>query len=224
MTIGKVIVNGVAGNQMMNSAAVQDSKSKDIQMQLTNKQQHLSRLTSDSEMTTEEKAKERQEIRRQIAELNRKLRMEQLDKEEAAKQEEKAEENKAALLAEQTGKIAEEDKTAEEEKAEKEVQEAEETKKEMQASSSRIRNMLLADSYMQMSRAEEAAGRMTEGKKGVLKAEIQSDKLQGTDPSAKKEELSELQRKGNHGIEIREIGNESLMTTGNPGMKIIIRE
>lgn len=44
-----------------------DTEAKDIQNQITSKQQNLNRLSTDSEMSAEEKAKERQEIQKQIA-------------------------------------------------------------------------------------------------------------------------------------------------------------
>ena len=63
-----------------------------MENQLTNEQQRLNRLSSDGHMTTEEKEKERREIQRQIAELNRKLnqkRLEEKAREVAIEQEQK---------------------------------------------------------------------------------------------------------------------------------------
>ncbi len=56
-----------------------DSVSKGIQSQIENAQKQLQELSSNKEMSTEEKIKKQQEIREQINDLNKQLRQHQID-------------------------------------------------------------------------------------------------------------------------------------------------
>lgn len=76
-------INGINGTntqmgQMgMNQAA--DSYSRNIQSQIANAQKQLQELSSNEEMTLEEKMKKRQEIQQQISDLNMQLRQHQME-------------------------------------------------------------------------------------------------------------------------------------------------
>ena len=76
-------INGTNGanTQMgqigMNQAA--DSYSRNIQNQIANAQKQMQELSSNENMTLEEKMKKRQEIQQQIADLNTQLRQHQIE-------------------------------------------------------------------------------------------------------------------------------------------------
>ena len=89
MSINVTSLNRESCNVAPTAISLIDTETKTIMNQITSRQQSLNRLSSDSEMSAEEKAKERQEIQKQIAELNRKLRMLRMEKKEEAKEIEK---------------------------------------------------------------------------------------------------------------------------------------
>ena len=70
-------VNTQMGQMGMNQAT--DSYSKNIQNQIANAQKQLQELSSNEEMTLEEKMKKRQEIQQQISDLNMQLRQHQME-------------------------------------------------------------------------------------------------------------------------------------------------
>ena len=74
----------VGGINLMQS---KDSVSKNIQNQIANAQKQLQELSSNKEMSVEEKMKKRQEIQQQITDLNNRLRQHQIEqrKEQQAK-------------------------------------------------------------------------------------------------------------------------------------------
>ena len=82
-------LNGVNNTQAggMNMMQANDSVSKNIQNQIANAQKQLQELSSNKEMSIEEKMKKRQEIQQQIADLNNQLRQHQIEqrKEQQAK-------------------------------------------------------------------------------------------------------------------------------------------
>ena len=80
-----------------NSLSVASAESKTLQTQIAGKQQSLNKLTSDAEMTVSEKEKERRKINQEIAELNRKLRQEQLKEQEDSRELKKEQERKKII-------------------------------------------------------------------------------------------------------------------------------
>ncbi|MDE6888970.1 MAG: FlxA-like family protein, partial [Eubacterium sp.] len=78
MTINGISgANTQAGQFGMNQAT--DSYSKNIQNQIANAQKQLQELSSNEDMTLEEKMKKRQEIQQQISDLNMQLRKHQAE-------------------------------------------------------------------------------------------------------------------------------------------------
>jgi len=109
MTVHSTSLNSATLNITSAPVSLTDTEAKSIQNQITGKQQSLNRLSSDSEMSAEEKAKERQEIQKQIAELDRKLRMLRMEKKEEAKESGKEQEQKAALKDERMEEVSQDD-------------------------------------------------------------------------------------------------------------------
>ena len=76
-------INGFNGTNTqtgaMGMAQVNDSVSKNIQNQIANAQQKLQDLSSNEELSLEDKMKKRQEIQQEITNLNQQLRQHQIE-------------------------------------------------------------------------------------------------------------------------------------------------
>ena len=76
-------INGISGTNgqmgQMGMRQATDSYSRNIQNQIANAQKQLQDLSSNEEMTLEEKMKKRQEIQQQINDLNMQLRQHQVE-------------------------------------------------------------------------------------------------------------------------------------------------
>lgn len=150
-----------------------DSVSKNIQRQIANAAKQLQELSSNEEMTIEDKMKKRQEIQKQIADLNNQLRQHQIEqRKENQKKAESMEDmlggsQKTAKSGKQGGGLSQES---------------------MQA-------MISADTSMKQAKVQGNMASQMEGKAGVLEAEIKMDKSRGANTGKKEEELADLQAK-----------------------------
>lgn len=220
MAINNVSFNiGIPNTTAGTGNTVMDSESKNLQNQLISEQRRLKQLSSDSEMGAEEKAKKRQEIQQQIAELNRKLRMERMEQKEeekkAAKEQEQREIRHKELLKEV------------EPKSQKETETLEKVSGEMQDSVLSVQDMqmmLASDSLLQQERVRVSVDKKEEGRESVLEAEIHLDGLYGSDTEAKKEKLSALRNKGAFQLEVQAIEQDQEFGVAKVSPKIIIRE
>ncbi len=220
MAIHKISFNiSIPNTTSSTGSTAIDRESKNLQNQLTSKQQRLKQLSSDSEMSAEEKAKERQELQQQIAELNRKLRMEHMEQTEEEKKATKEQKEKALqkkeLLEEVTSKPQKET-----ESAEKESMKMPDSVLSVQD----MQRMFATDSLLQQDRVRASIDRKKEGRADVLEAEIALDSLYGSDTEAKREEVSGLRRQGAFQEEIQKIGEKQESDAAKTIPKIIIRE
>ncbi len=166
-------INGTNGanTQMgqigMNQAA--DSYSRNIQNQIANAQKQMQELSSNENMTLEEKMKKRQEIQQQIADLNTQLRQHQIEQRKE-KQQAKASSMEDKLDGTKT--------TAGE--------------KNTGLSQTSITAMLSADTSIKQAKVQGSVATRMEDGANVLKAEV---KQGGGDVEAKKEKIAELEQK-----------------------------
>ena len=150
-----------------------DSKSKEYQDQIAEKQAKLKDLVSDQRLNEEEKEQERKELTQQIAELNQKLRMHQMElrREQQEKKSEPAqeEEQKDTRLAEikDIGRV---------------------THTGMNA-------VISANVEMNHAKAQGGMATSMEGRVRVLQNEIRQDEYRGEDTADKEAELEKLQEK-----------------------------
>ncbi len=155
--------NSIAGAKM-------DSFSKGIQNQIASAQKKLQDLSSREDMSPEEKMKKRQEIQKQINDLNNQLRQHQI---EQRKEKQKKKETSATGL-----------KNA--------------SKKEGSSSpgfsQAGMGALLSADHAMDQARVQKGVATDLKGKARVLKSEIKQDARLGKDTSAKKEALAKLEK------------------------------
>ncbi len=166
-------INGTNGanTQMgqigMNQAA--DSYSRNIQNQIANAQKQMQELSSNENMTLEEKMKKRQEIQQQIADLNTQLRQHQMEQRKE-KQQAKASSMEDKLDGTKT--------TAGE--------------KNTGLSQTSITAMLSADTSIKQAKVQGSVATRMEDEANVLKAEV---KQGGGNVEAKKEKIVELEQK-----------------------------
>ena len=167
-------INGISGSnaqmgQMgMNQAT--DSYSRNIQSQIANAQKQLQELSSNEEMTLEEKMKKRQEIQQQISDLNMQLRQHQ------AEQRKEKQQAKASSMDDMIGGTK--SKAGE---------------KGIGMSLASMTAMISADTSIKQAKVQGSVATSMEGRAGVLESEIKNN--HGSDVTKKKEELADVTQK-----------------------------
>ena len=167
-------INGINGantqmGQMgMNQAT--DSYSRNIQSQIANAQKQLQELSSNEEMTLEEKMKKRQEIQQQISDLNMQLRQHQ------AEQRKEKQQAKASSMDDMIGGTK--SKAGE---------------KGIGMSQASMTAMISADTSIKQAKVQGSVAVSMEGRAGVLESEIKNN--HGADVTKKKEELADVTQK-----------------------------
>ena len=167
-------INGISGSnaqmgQMgMNQAT--DSYSRNIQSQIANAQKQLQELSSNEEMTLEEKMKKRQEIQQQISDLNMQLRQHQ------AEQRKEKQQAKASSMDDMIGGTK--SKAGE---------------KGIGMSLASMTAMISADTSIKQAKVQGSVATSMEGRAGVLESEIKNN--HGADVTKKKEELADVTQK-----------------------------
>ena len=208
-----------------NSLSVASAESKTLQTQIAGKQQSLNKLTSDAKMTVSEKEKERRKINQEIAELNRKLRQEQLKEQEDSRELKKEQEKKKIIKEELLQELnpKKEDTPASSSESQEDIAQ-EDTSAATDIPVVTLKNVLSADSSIKLSKVEEQVSRNADGRQDILAAEIKSDELYGMDTSSKQEELSAMRRHKPFMIESLHKKEDSSVPTMDLGAKIIIHE
>lgn len=166
-------INGISGANTqaaqigMNQAM--DSYSKNIQNQIANAQKQLQELSSNEEMTLEEKMKKRQEIQQQISDLNMQLRQHQIEQR-------KEQQSKGASMDDMLGGNRTATKSG---------------NKGSGLSQASMQAMISADSSMKQAKVQGSVATQMQGRANVLKAEIK----QSGSTEAKEAELADLEQK-----------------------------
>ena len=212
-------------NVSTNSLSIASAESKTLQTQIAGKQQSLNKLTSDAKMTVSEKEKERRKINQEIAELNRKLRQEQLKEQEDSRELKKEQEKKKIIKEELLQELnpKKEDTSASSSESQEDTAH-EDTSATTDIPVVTLKNVLSADSSIKLSKVEEQVSRNADGRQDILAAEIKSDELYGMDTSSKQEELSAMRRHKPFMIESLHKKKDSSVPTMDLGAKIIIHE
>ena len=161
-------------NVGMNRQMGTDSVSKNIQNQIANAQKELQELSSDKEMSIEEKMNRRQEIQQQITDLNNQLRMHQIEMRREQQQ------SKSSSMDDMLGGNRIVSKVG---------------NKSAGLSQVSMQAIISADSAMTQVQNQGCVVTKMEGRAGVLEAEIKLDSSRGGNVEAKQEELAEVQQK-----------------------------
>lgn len=169
-------INGISGANTqigkmgMNQAT--DSYSKNIQNQIANAQKQLQELSSNEEMTLEEKMKKRQEIQQQISDLNMQLRQHQIEQRREQQQ------SKGSSMDDMLG-------------GKQQTQKKSQNGQSTGFSQASMTALISADSSMKQAKVQGSVATQMEGRANVLKAEIK----QSGSTEAKEAELADLEQK-----------------------------
>ena len=173
-------VNGISGVSMqagqMGVGQANDPYSRHIKQQIADAQKRLQELSSNQDMTPEEKAKKRQELQKEISDLNMQLKQHQIDL-----RKEKQQENGPTMDDMLGGSDKMKNGKAENESA--------------GISQASMTAMISADTSMKMADVQGSVATRMEGKAGVLEAEIKLDASRGGDVRKKQEELADVTKK-----------------------------
>lgn len=154
-----------------------DAVSRDIQRQITETQKQLQELSSNKEMSVEEKMKKRQELQKKITDLNNQLKQHQVEL-----RREKQQSKKATSMDDMLGK-----------KQQTQGQKGKEQQAGMSKAS--MSAMITADSSIKQAKAQGRVATNMEGQAGVLRAEISQDASRGVNVEKKQEKLSDLEER-----------------------------
>ncbi|MBQ7679976.1 MAG: FlxA-like family protein [Butyrivibrio sp.] len=148
-----------------------DAFSKNIQNQIANAQKQLQELSENRDMTPEDNMKKRQEIQKQISDLNNQLRQHQIEQRKEAQQKKDSSDVTGGKPTEKSDKGSTGMSTA-----------------NMQA-------LISADSSMHQVKTQGAVRTGMKDRAGILETEIKLDKARGVDTAAKEEELAETEQR-----------------------------
>lgn len=229
MAINPISSNITSMNTPASFVSQADSETKSIQNEITNKNQRLNRLSSDAKMSAEEKAKERQEIQKEINELNRKLELLRKEQQEEDKRLQKEQEEKAAIAQRQAEAISskEEKKVISKELSEEDSQKEEKYKEQTQKSilpAKDVQKLLEAGTLIQKEQIIQSTQRQKDAAENVLAAEIKSDKIYGSDTSDKREKLSSMIKQPVPRVQIEEKEEPKSGQKSNFSGKIVISD
>ena len=171
-------INGINGVNTqsggMNIMQTNDSVSKNIQNQIANAQKQLQELSSNKEMSIEEKMKRRQEIQQQITDLNNQLRQ-HLTSQRKEQQAKKT--SMDDMLGSGTRRTASKDGN-----------------QGVGLSQASMKVMMSADSAKAQAQVQGSVATKLEGRAGILESEIKLDSARGGNVEKKQEELAEVRQ------------------------------
>ena len=174
-------INGINGENtqmgQMGMNRATDSYSRNIQNQITNAQKQLQELSSNEDMTLEEKMKKRQEIQQQISDLNMQLRQHQMEQRRAAMGGQGKQQTKGSSM---SGLLGGTGKAG---------------SKSAGLSQASMTAMISADSAIKQAKVQGSVATKMEGRSGVLQSEIKMDQAIGGNTQKKEEELAEVEQK-----------------------------
>ncbi len=158
--------NAGGAPQAANRAGGQDdSYSRNIKNQIANAQKRLQEISSDQQLSTEEKMKKRQEIQQEIANLNQQLRQHQMEQRRQQQENRKAERASGSDPGNDSAGSG--------------------------LSGAGMEAMISADSSMKQAKVQGNMAKQAEGKAAVLKTEVKLDK-NDTTAARKEKEIAEL--------------------------------
>lgn len=171
------------GMQIGQSGQNEDAFSKNIRKQIEQKQQELSELSAKEELSPEEKMKRRQELTKEISDLNMQLRQHRMEK----RMQEKAERQKKSQDA-QNARNAGAQSAGRTAKGAKKTQAAGFSAEGMSA-------LLSADAAMNQAQVQGSVSNKMENRANVLKQEIKLDSARGGVTERKEAELAGVEAK-----------------------------
>lgn len=174
MNINSNYTNNQERNCNSMAVAKMDSFSKGIQNQIADAQKKLQDLSSREDMSPEEKMKKRQEIQKQINDLDNQLRQHQIEQRKEGQQKKKT----TAQNSDKKGSSG----------------------IRVGFSQAGMEALLSADHAMDQAGVQKGVAADLEGKARVLKSEIKQDSGLGGDTSAKQEALAKLEKSAENAL------------------------
>lgn len=211
-------VNRVMPSASSTSITGSSDASKNLQNQIMSKEQNLSKISNDASLDAKEKAKKRQELQREIEELNRKLeliRIRQEENEKAAK----AKATKADMIKEQSSVNSDDNERADiyaEDKVSKPVLD--------KADIDAIKNVLSSNLILQDELIQQNISTDKENTTRIMQSEIRQDVLYGNDTAKQKEDMYNTITKDDFLIEAVDNNSATVAQTGNQRIKISITD
>ena len=223
-------INPLSTNRLPTTPSNSSLESNKLQTQLTTKEQRLNKLSSDNSMTAQDKERERKALQREITEITRKLKLERMEEKQEAKETAKEQDKKRIIreeLLEETNSDSINKKNADEQEQSVGKISANTEKEDAHTKDIplvTLKNILTADSQLAQNVVQDNAGKRLDAQKDILRAEMQSDSLLGTDTTAKKEAMTNLRKKEELQIEVLNNRSEVITPDLQFASKIIIRE
>lgn len=216
MSIEKITrINSVTPTNAVSSVT---NRSKNIQNQIQLKEQHLNRLSNDSKLSTQEKEQKRQELQKEIEELNRKLelmRQEQKEAEQKAEQKRQTEEAAKSELQKTETSKTEGSKTERLETEPSHTQAAQDkhtnssSNTEHDKTQAKVSALKDAQQLLNSNRTlreymiETSTDFDKQNRVRILRSEVKLDSLRGVQNKAKQEHLDDLTHKENFWIQTK---------------------
>ena len=211
-------VNRVMPSASSTSITGSSDASKNLQNQIMSKEQNLSKISNDASLDAREKAKKRQELQREIEELNRKLeliRIRQEENEKAAK----AKAAKADMIKEQSSVNSDDNERADI-YAEAKVSKPVPDKADIDA----IKNVLSSNLILQDELIQQNISTDKENTTRIMQSEIRQDVLYGNDTAKQKEDMYNTITIDDFLIEAVDNNSATVAQTGNQRIKISITD
>lgn len=158
----------------LQTSQTDDAYSRNLRNQIANAQKQLQELSSNEDMPVEEKLKKRQELQKQISDLNAELRQHEIELKR-----EKQQEN-ADRVAENQSNSRTDDK---------------ESQKDTGLSKGSMQAMISADTSMKQAKVHDGVVTKLESRMRTLGSEIELDKSRNVNTGKKEEELSDLEQR-----------------------------
>lgn len=175
MTVGAVNGNYPINQGQIGSGASDDPTVKSIQDKITRAQKELKELSSNTEMSVEQKQKKRQELQQEISDLNMQLRQHQMEQKQKERQ--KSTQSMDELMG-----------TADSQRAGKQPGGTSFTAEGMEA-------LISADGARKAAQMQGSVAARMEGRAGTLEAEIKLDSARGGNTGRKEAEVASLREK-----------------------------
>lgn len=177
-------INGTSGANVPAGAIGMDAGTggqtdpmvRDLQRQIEDLQNRMKELSYNPDLTPEMKAKKRQELQKQISDLEMQLRQRQME----VKREEIAKRQENYSMDEMLGTKQQAKKSG---------------KQNTGPSSGSMEAMISADNSLKQADVNGSVAKKMEGRAGVLEAEIKQDNAMGCNPEGKEETLVKTQAK-----------------------------
>lgn len=211
-------VNRVMPSASSTSITGSSDASKNLQNQIMSKEQNLSKISNDASLDAKEKAKKRQELQREIEELNRKLELMRIRQEENEKAA-KAKAAKADMIKEQSSLNSDDNERADI-YAEDKVSKSFPDKTDIDVIKSVLTsNLILQDELIQQNISTDK-----ENTTRIMQSEIRQDALYGNDTANQKEEMYNTITKDDFLIEAVDNNSTTIAQSGNQRIKISITD